>query len=530
MTRVSASERVKLQSRAEREIMRFAGEHGLWHKHVHGVDLDAMQLLKMQAMDEFNNTIDYSCRRTGKTACKELWDLEYLATNADQELGVVAPREAQSIVNINYHTDAIRRSDILENFVDYKNGRKQLTDTGYQFANRSRAQAYGIMSQIDGSDLTLASLEEVDDMPPDRLYSRFLLTMGATRRLGAANESINDPIIRITGVFKGADTLNEMVESGKYKVLPVIDAYLGMEMGIINEQFMLDMRDQLSHEEFLRQLLCLNVSGRNLVWEKWKQRAIHRGLKARVEVVEPLPYQTYKKRGLIAFGYDHTGHGETPESSKSALVVGELVGNYMVTLYARTWPPGVDDVILQKDLLSAWSFFRPDYAIGDAYGVGMLTALNDDLFTSGLTETNRAAVGDGDSTASAWPEWPFSPMRFEGMVKHQMAQMVKQIFHRDLAVLPYVDDRDDDPLSQDIATLARQVVNIKPSPVKASSYNTYSMVNKKLGDDLFDAYMAMVWAFATRGAGKVPTVVSSQAKTREQLLGGTESLLQLGVR
>ena len=374
--RVSATQRVELQSRAEKEIHRYADNHALWHKHVHNVDLDAMQMLKMQEMDKHNNTIDYSSRRTGKTACKELWDLMFLALNSDQELGIVAPREAQSLVNLNYHTDAIRRSDILSNYINYKSGRKQLSDSMYEFANRSRAQAYGIMSQIDGSDLTIASLEEVDDMPPDRLYSRFLLTMGATRRLGADADAINDPIIRITGVFKGADTLNEMVESGKYHILPVIDAYLGMEMGIINESFMLDMRDQLSPEEFLRQLLCKNVSGRNLVWEKWLRRAMHRGLKAKLEIVEPVIYEKYKKRGLISMGYDHTGHGETPEASKSSVVIGEMVGNYMVTLYAKTWPPGVDDSILSKEILTIWSYFNPDYAIGDAYAVGMMTILN----------------------------------------------------------------------------------------------------------------------------------------------------------
>ncbi len=55
------------------------------------------------------------------------------------------------------------------------------------------------------------------------------------------------------------------------------------------------------------------------------------------------------------------------------------------------------------------------------YGVGMLTQLNDELYAEGLTHIDRRTVGDGDSTASTWPEWPFSPIRFEGMVKHNMA-------------------------------------------------------------------------------------------------------------
>ena len=101
--RVSSAKRVKLQNVAEREIMRYAGDHYLWHKHLHNVELDAMQLLKFEAMDRHDKTIDFSCRRTGKTATKELWNLEFNACNPDQELGVVAPREAQAIVNLDYH-------------------------------------------------------------------------------------------------------------------------------------------------------------------------------------------------------------------------------------------------------------------------------------------------------------------------------------------------------------------------------------------------------------------------------------------
>ena len=39
MTRISAAQRVKVQDRAEVEIMRFAHDHALWHKHVHNVAL-----------------------------------------------------------------------------------------------------------------------------------------------------------------------------------------------------------------------------------------------------------------------------------------------------------------------------------------------------------------------------------------------------------------------------------------------------------------------------------------------------------
>lgn len=517
--RVSTGQRLRTQIVAEREVMRYAHDHALWHKHVHNVELDAMQILKCIEMDQHDSTIDFSCRRTGKTTIKELYDQKFLATHPDQELGIVAPREAQSLNNLNFHLEAIRRSPILDAYLAHKQGRKRVSDTYYELVNRSLARAYGIMAQVDGGDLTIASLEEVDDMPADRLYSRFLLMLGASRRLGANKASVNKPQIRITGVYKGADTLAELVESGKYHVLPTIDAYLGIEMGILHEGFILDMRDQLAPDEYVRQLLCKNVAARNFIWTKWVRQAIQTGIAAKLEVVEPLPGEQYKKRGLIAFGYDHAGHGEDPNASKSALIVVEQIGNFVCFPYARTWPAGTDERVVKEDLKSHWRYFRPDVAVGDAYGVGMLTTLNDELYVEGLTTVDRRAIGEGESTATTWGEWAFAPIRFEGMVKHQMASAVRAAFSNKHAAMPYVDDRPvDDPATSDMRKLQQQLTNIK-AEATSKAYSSYKMVKRAMGDDLFDAAMAAVWGLVTRGLGVVPGVIQSRKVTRQQLLG-----------
>ena len=89
--RVSRSQRIEMAIVAEREVMRYATtdperpQHDLWHKHVHNVELDAMQILKMVEMDRNANTIDFSSRRTGKTAVKELYLLEHNATKAKED-------------------------------------------------------------------------------------------------------------------------------------------------------------------------------------------------------------------------------------------------------------------------------------------------------------------------------------------------------------------------------------------------------------------------------------------------------------
>lgn len=516
--RISRADRLRARSVAEVEVMRYAHDHALWHKHIHNVTLDPMQILKCIEMDRARNTLDFSCRRTGKTAVKELYLLKYLATHADQELGIVAPREAQSIVNLNYHLEAIRRSPILTAWLNHKSNRVQMADTYYQFANRSIARAYGIMANVDGGDLTAASLEEVDDMPRERLFGRFLLMMGSARRLGANEASKNDPQIRISGVFKGADTLTELIAGGHYAILPTVDVYLGMELGILNAAFMQQMQSELDPDEYIRQLLCKNIASRNLIWQSKMREALQLGLKANYERAEPIPAQVYRKRGLIGFGYDASGHGENLTSSKHAFVVAEQLGNFIAFPFVKQWPAGTDETTVKNDLKAFWRYFRPDTAIGDAYGVGMLTQLNDELFAEGLTPIDRRAVGEGESTASTWSDWAFSPLRFEGMTKHQMATALRAVFHGGHAVVPYFDDRDlRDPALADWRAFVRQLPNIVAKPTQ-QSYASYKMADGKRGDDLFDACMAAVWGLATRGAAAGPTVILTTTHSRERLL------------
>ena len=231
-----------------------------------------------------------------------------------------------------------------------------------------------------------------------------------------------------------------------------------------------------------------------------------------------MPGHRYKKRGLISFGWDAGGHGEQATSSKPALVVGEQLGNYVAVIFCKTWRPGSDDAEVIADLVSIWEYFRPDFALGDAFGVGIITMVNDILFKKGIVDVDRKSIGEGESTASTWPDWAFSPIRFEGMTKHQMAQAIRSVFHNRRMVLPYTEDQDpEEPAIKDMNLFQKQVINIK-SDSTSHSYSTYQMVKKKIGDDLFDAGMAMVWGFATQGACIVETIVSFSTASRQKLV------------
>src|SRR3546814_6970701 len=81
-----------------------------------------------------------------------------------------------------------------------------------------------------------------------------------------------------------------------------------MEMGILQEAFMIEMRGQLSPQEYIRQLLCRNVTAQNVVWEKWVQWASQLGLTIGAQIEAPVPGGRYRRRGPIAFGYRSEEH------------------------------------------------------------------------------------------------------------------------------------------------------------------------------------------------------------------------------
>ena len=53
------------------------------------------------------------------------------------------------------------------------------------------------------------------------------------------------------------------------------------------------------------------------------------------------------------------------------------------------------------------------------------------------------------------------------------------------------------------------------------------MADPKIGDDLFDAACAAIWALVTRGVNEIPVVVGRRVQTREQLLGTPGKLIEV---
>jgi hypothetical protein len=108
-------------------------------------------------------------------------------------------------------------------------------------------------------------------------------------------------------------------------------------------------------------------------------------------------------------------------------------------------------------------------------------------------------------------------MRFEGMVKHVMASALREAFHHNRAAFPYVDTANEREPEEWLA-FVRQMGNMKAQPTQAS-YSSFKMVDTKIGDDLFDAAMAAVYALLTRGLADAPAVIETRRVSRESLLG-----------
>lgn len=554
--RVSVAQRVTVQRRAEAEIQRYAGDHAAWHKHVLNVELDPMQVLKMELMDEHDFTVDPSCRRTRKTSTKELYNLEKMACEGDHELSIVAPKEEQAKVNLKYHLEAIRGSEILSGYIATKEGKRRISDTSYQFANNSIAKIYGIMSRMDGMDTTIADVEEIDDVDKERLWGRYMLTLQGTQRLFQKRAGNITKTGRFTGVFQGADLLADIVrkaehhpwnyaqmdpmlralgvgpagggeiEGFRFYCLPVVDVHQGLAVKIISPIVVEMVKADLTRDQYTRQLLCIPTEGRNFFKERHLRLMMQRGYMAGCEPVAPVAGGRYEKRGLIFLAFDKGGHGESEAASRNTAHVFEVWGNYAVWLWAKEWPADADDDPIKRELVEWHRFFRFDGGYGDAYGASLIAAVNDELKDRGLIDIDRHEFGG--SSASSWEKWFFKPIQMQGMTKHLMFTALERDIRGGGIICPYVHEGNKSQPGYDVLhRTLKQFANIKAEKT-SKSYDAYTMVEKKVGDDNVDGWAFGYWNLVTRGIIAPPTVLVGQKTTREQLIFGRPGVLRIG--
>jgi len=542
--RVSAPQRLQTAIVAEKELFRYKDNNALWFKHVLGIDLDPLQILRMEMLDKEKTTVAWDARRMRKSTTHFLHALKALVIKAHSEGCAVTPRQAQADKNVReYMTDQIRGSEILDSYIGYRGGRKQLTDTSFTFANKSLMWTAGVMGEVDGSGVTYFLLDEIEDMDYDRLVEKFLPMLGQTQKLGSTE--VADRQLRALGVIKGSGIRKVFLDEGFYPltqpgypngvIIGGVD--MGIAMGILDADWLEMQKRLMSPEAWAMQMECREIESKNTVQTRWIRAAMNLGLRMSEATdigkpVQPMPGVEYKKRGLVAFGYDHLGHGENPEASKSVLVVSEMVGDYVWFPFVKIWPAWCDESIIKNDLVAFWRYFRPDSAAGDAFGIGLLTDVNKILYRERLTSIDISEIHDGKSSESTWPDWPFSPIRFLGGLKHQMASALANVFRNHKAILPWFDESEEpEPgLEEDFRTVISQLGNVRAEPAKNGGlYPSYKIDDKSIGDDGFDAAMASVFKLAGR-IFQMPTEIVTINRPR-QLPNMKQSRLNLpGVR
>jgi hypothetical protein len=493
---------------AEQAIHKYS-DPALWARFVCGVELDPLQIWDWERMNTHPNTINWAARGMRKSSTIGIRSLYQLSRRPDGELLNVQPRKAQADKFMKEHMlQIIWRSDILLSYINRQSGRKKINETSFEFQNYSKAWGEGVYAKVDGGTITIFVFDEVEDMDVTPLTSNFLPMIARTERMGSRVKI--EPEIRVLGVMKGSEVLDLFMKKGFYCMTqpdyphgPIIgNAEMGLRMGILNHDMLAIMRETMHPDDYTRQMECKKVESDNVIRYSWIRRAMTQAL----EAAPPMPGREHQRRGVVSIGYDHLGHGQNENSSKSALVVAEMIGEYVTFPYVRTWPADADETRdILPDLVSIWRYFRPDIFNGDAYGIGLLTALNDELWRLNLTNIDRRTINEGRSTESSWVDWAAKPVRFGGLQKHNMIDAMRLLFQRELAKIPWFDDSPQnvsganaDPLMVDYNRFIHQLANINKLPTK-SNYPSYKMDKKDIGDDLFDAASAAVWGLVSRG-------------------------------
>lgn len=520
MSAPTRAERVELANVAEREILRHKDDNVLWTKHVTGIDLDPIQQTKMALMDEHPDTVDVSARRTRKTTAKELHILKRLATEPDHEHNVVAPKEDQAQNSYKMIAETVRRSPILLAYLRWKDGKRQLSDTRLEFTNFSKSRTYGITSNLDGINSTIADVEECDDLDEERLRDRFLLTRLGTETLFAQGRK-TEKSVRITGVYKGAGLLEKFANDPNYFLLPTIDVWTGVAMGIIDEEAVRTDMGGMTDDMILRSFLCRPTSARNFFHERHLRRMMVRGNMWNLEPVIPVPGAIYEKRApnsvLAMFG-DAGGHGEGDHPSRYTATVFEYHDNSVYWLYGRDWEATTAKEIIVRDMVDLWDYFRPEEKLSyyDAFGAAIVSDICDVLYDRRLVRINRRDFAG--SSNSAWVNWPFIPVRMDGFMKHAAYTYAQSWVHGGRVFAPLVTDQNrKEPEYAAIERSFEQMKNIRA--VKTTKgYDSYEMVKKAIGDDYADTWALAFYAFGTKGLLKVPTIIQSSRTDRAKIL------------
>lgn len=459
--------------------MKYAGDTPTWMRHITGEVADPWQVVEMAEIKANPNTLVVWPPRFGKTWGMEAVCLEELATNVRETELIFAPKQEQANNALREHLDWIERSPILREYIAYRRGKRQLSDTKYEFVNGSRAKTFGILGHFDSEEGSIIRGEEWDDMDMDIWVNRVLARGGRANRSGLPTR------YRLSGTIqKGKGNMFQTEMSGNYHVVTKFDIYDGIEFGIYDENAISVVRHDMSDDEWLRVYLLQYTEAKNYIWEASVNKCIEAGFKAQWDGIPYKKGGEYNPRGVVYAGFDCGHSGEKKVHSVYRLDLIEMIGETAMWLNGFEWEANTDPQKIKADMLDIWRFYKVSAGYGDALKSNSIADINDALFERGLVRVDRTRFPE--NTPADWRHWDFAPMWNTGKAKYLWGEILKTKLENGKVMLPYFDRKDGRNIAQMFRRLRRCMLNIRIKITNAS-YPSLEIIKKELGDDPFDA-------------------------------------------
>ena len=479
-----SSKQIKLVNRLEEAIMRYADNTPLWIKDKTGQEADPWQIIEIDEIEKHLNSLVIWPPRFGKTWGMEAVNLKELATNPEENLMIFGPKQDQANNALREHLNWIETSEILRNFVAERRGKRQLSETKYEFWNRSRAKTFGMLSYFDSEEASIIRGEEWDDINPDIWRNRVIARGGRKNRSGLPTR------FRLSGTIQeGKGNMFRTENEGIYHVVTKFDVYDGIAFGIYDENAIENARREMTDDEWLRIYLLIYTEAKNFIWESYLRDCIKYANEIGWEGIEYIPGKEYHPRGTVYAGFDCGHSGQKKVHSVYRLDLIETYGDKVLWLNGKEWDSTEDPSLIRKDVADWWGYYQVKAGYGDALKANDIAEMNDALFDQGLIRTDRSK--NPENKPSDWDKWDFSPKWNSGKNKYLWAIITKGKIENRQFILPYFDRRDDRSIAQAARHLERALLNIR-IVINNTSYPSLEIIKPEIGDDPFDALnMAM---------------------------------------
>ena len=335
------SVKIANSSRIEEAVMLHAGDTVKWLYHKTGQMADPWQAIEIDDIKSNPLSIAVWPPRFGKTWGMEAVCMEENATNAYEKEMIFAPVQKQANNALKEQLIWIEISPILREWLAYRRGKRQISETKYEFKNWSGAETFGILSNFDSENATILRGEEFDDMDLEVWNNR------VTQRGIRVNRSGLPLRIRLSGTIQWSDgPIYIYINDPKYKTVTQFDVHDGIAFGIYKPEAIAEEMRKKSHDERLRIYLLKFPTNRDFIKDAKLRLCILKSLQIGWKGVEYKPGGEYKPRGVVYAGYDCGHSGEGNIHSIYRIDFFEKYGDYLLWLNAMEWESTTDPALI----------------------------------------------------------------------------------------------------------------------------------------------------------------------------------------